>query len=245
MPSPFELLDSVPTHEGNLELRRRGESDFMISVGGKVLMTSAITSTELALAQQGCRRIAEATQPRVLIGGLGLGFTLRAALDELSSGARVRVAELNPKVVEWCRGLASVATRGAAKDRRVKVLTEDVTWEVRRTAEDDKLPRYDAILWDLYEGPTRRCGEEDPLYGDLIVQAACSALCVGGVFGVWGEEPSPAFERRVKRYGFKVELIPVVGRGARHAVYLATKLKPRRVRPERERGPGTRKKSKR
>lgn len=232
MPTAFELLDSMETEEGVLQLRRRGTSDFMISVGGKVLMTSAITSTELALAQQGCRRISNAERPRVLIGGLGLGFTLRAALDELPPSAVLHVAELNPKVAEWCCGPAASVSGEAALDRRVKILLIDVVAELRRIAEDEKLPRFDAILWDLYEGPTRRVGDEDPLYGVAAVESAHRALQVGGVFGVWGEQPSPAFENRLKKQGFRVEFIPTTGRGIRHAIYLATKLKPRRPRKD-------------
>ena len=98
----------------------------MISVGGRVLMTSMITRSELTLAERGCEAIRDREAPRVLIGGLGLGFTLRAALDALPKKARVVVAELNPRVVDWCRGPAAPATESAASDRRVQIIVGDL-----------------------------------------------------------------------------------------------------------------------
>jgi spermidine synthase len=227
MPRPFERLDSIETEEGLLELRRRGDSDFMILINGRILMTSTITTSELALAERGCAEIADTPRPRILIGGLGLGFTLRAALDALPRNSEVIVAELNDKVIEWCQGQAESITKGAANDRRVKFYRGDVTQAIRDVAEDERVPRYDAILWDLYVGPTRRGGSNDPLYGDASVKATSSALRVGGVFGVWGETESTAFEERLKKFGLNPELVRTGGGGLRHAVYLATKRPPR------------------
>ena len=223
MPRPFAQIDSVQTDEGLLELRRRGDSDFMILIAGRVLMTSTITTSELALAKLGCARIKDSVRPRVLIGGLGLGFTLRAALDTLPQEAEVIVAELNDKVVEWCLGPAGGVTQGAARDPRVSIFRGDVTAAVSTVADQSDQPRLDAILWDLYVGPTRTGGERDPLYGDKSVKATAKALRPGGVFGVWGETPSPAFEQRLRRSGLLPELVRTGGGGLRHAVYLATK----------------------
>lgn len=223
MPRPFELLDSVETEDGLLELRRRGDSDFMILIDGRVLMTSTITTSELALAENGCGQIASVPRPRVLIGGLGLGFTLRAALDALPHNAEIIVAELNDKVIEWCQGPAGSVTGGAANDRRVTFFRGNVGEAIRNVADDERAMRFDAILWDLYVGPTRRGGKEDPLYGEESVQATAAALRVGGVFGVWGETPSSAFEERLKKFGLAPELLRTGGGGLRHAVYLATK----------------------
>lgn len=231
MPRPFELLDSVETDEGLLELRRRGNDDYMILVGGRVLMTSTITTSELALAENGVRAIsADGPKPRVLIGGLGLGFTLRAALDGLPRGAHVVVCEINEKIVEWCRGPAANITKGAARDQRVSIIVGDVTKEIARVAGDASAPRYDAILWDLYVGPTRKGGHKDALYGDHSVKNTWAALRDGGVYGVWGETPSPSFEARLNKHGFGSELLRTGGSGLKHAVYLATKRKPRKVR---------------
>lgn len=240
MPRPYELLDSVSTDEGLLELRRRGDNDFMILVGGRVLMTSVLTTSELALAEYGCQALVDVPKPRVLIGGLGLGFTLRAALDALPRSAEVVVAELNEKVVEWNRGAVATVNASAATDQRVRIIVGDVTEEIRRVAEDLSLPRYDAILWDLYIGPTRKGGAKDPLYGEESVKNTCAALTVGGVFGVWSETPSSAFDERLKKVGMLPELIQTAGKGLRHAVILATKRKPKP--PNKPRAPGTPKK---
>lgn len=223
MPRPFDLLDSVDTKEGLLELRRRGTSDFMILVGGRVLMTSMLTSSELALAEHGCARLAGIARPRVLIGGMGLGFTLKATLTALPRSAHVVVAELNPKVVEWCRGPVKEANGGAALDKRVAVAHGDVMDEVKRVAEAPEDEKYDAILWDLYVGPTRKGGGSDPLYGDEAVATVHAALKVGGTFGVWSETPSGAFFERLRKVGFQPEVIETRGAGLRHAVILATR----------------------
>jgi spermidine synthase len=185
-------------------------------------MTSMLTTSELALAEEGCARLTETSRPRVLIGGLGLGFTLGAALAALPPRATVVVAELNDKVIEWCRGPVAEANRGAALDRRVEIVLGDVGEEVRRVAEDQRLPRYDAILWDLYVGPTRKGGSRDPLYGDDSVRAAHAALAPGGLFGVWSETPSSAFLERLRKHSFFPEVIETRGAGLRHAVILAT-----------------------
>lgn len=226
MPRPYQLIESVPTPEGPLELRQRGSEDFMILVGGRVLMTSQLTTSELTLAERGCERVASTATPRVLIGGLGLGFTLHAALTTLPRKAQVTVAELNPKVIEWCQGPVAQANQGAALDRRVRFYEGDVTTLISDISEDARAARFDAILWDLYVGPTRKGGARDPLYGERSVQRTAAALRMGGVFGVWSETPSSAFEERLRKAGMRPELIVTGGRGLRHAIYLAEKVRP-------------------
>ncbi len=221
MPRPFVLLESVDTPEGLLELRRRGDRDFMISIGGRVLMTSNLHESELAVAELGCAPIRARAAPRVLIGGLGLGFTLRAALDVLPKTARVTVAELNEAVVRWCRGPAAALTGGAVSDPRVEVAIGDVADAIRAAA---KGPRLDAIVLDLYVGPDdARGGDAHPLYGRAILRSAFDALTAGGVYAVWSEEKSASFERRLRVSGFAVELVRPRGGGPRHAVYIAKK----------------------
>lgn len=223
MPRPFLQLDAVPTPEGLLELRRRGDRDFMILIGGRVLMTSNITTSERVLAERGCQAIAGTEQPRVLIGGLGLGFTLQSALQVLPNDAKVEVVELNEKVTDWCKGPVAEVNGAAALDPRVQLVVNDVTQEIARVAADPGAPRYDAILWDLYVGPTRNGGDRDPLYGDKSVKNTAAALREGGVFGVWCETPSPGFEHRLNKHGLTPELVRTKGGGLHHAVYLATK----------------------
>lgn len=223
MPRPFTLIESVPTPEGPLELRQRGERDFMLTIRGQVLMTSAIRHSEIELAERSCGYVRTRSPARVLIGGLGLGYTLRAALDSLQPSAQVTVAELNPVVVRWCRGPLAVLTDGSVADPRVTVAERDVIELVREVADQPECPRFDAIVWDLYRGPG--CGEsaavEQRLYGSQSLQRVQRALSPGGVFAVWGEKRDPSFEARLTRCGFAIEQTSSSGKGAKHAVYIA------------------------
>jgi spermidine synthase len=220
MPRAFVLLEKIDTLEGPLELRHRGERDFMITVGKRVLMSSIIHRSELAVAQLACELIKKRPAPRALIGGLGLGYTLRAALDALPRAAEVQVAELNPIVEKWCRGPLAVLTDNALSDARVKVVLGDVTAQIRRAAPGS----LDAIILDLYLGPADLPrGQRDPLYGGDILHASYTALRRGGVYTVWSEEPNASFERRLERVGFRAELLRPQGGGPRHAVYRAVK----------------------
>ena len=217
MTRPWETLDAVDTEEGRLELRRRGEGDFVITVGGRVLMSSAWHRSEIAVAELACRRIADRPRPRVLIGGLGMGFTLRAALDELPREARVVVAEIEPAVVRWCRGPLASLTGRAVDDPRVEIALADVAGLI---AEADQ--RFDAIVLDLYEGPrTATQAREDPFWGPAALRRTRAALAPGGVFSVWSEDPDAAFEKRLAAAGFRVERRRPESGGPRHAVYLA------------------------
>jgi spermidine synthase len=224
MPRPYTLLESVTTPEGALELRQRGERDFMISIAGRVLMTSSSQRSEIALAQLGCAPVRARARARVLIGGLGLGFTLRAALDVLPRAARVVVAELNPAVVRWCRGPLAILTDDCLSDRRVSVVVGDVTQLIRSVAEAPTQPRFDAILWDLYRGPGAvPAGRTDRLYGARSIEPTHRALSAGGVYAVWGESRDTAFEARLMGCGFRVERSRSAGSGPQHAVYVAVK----------------------
>lgn len=215
MPLPFTLIDSVETKEGLLELRRRRD-EFLVSIAGRVLMSSAIHRTEDAVATLGIARMANTKAPRVLIGGLGLGFTLRAALDALPSDAHLTMAELTDRVVAWCRGPVAPIIRHALDDRRVSVEVADVMDVVRRSR------GLDAIIIDLYEGPKPLPkGTHDPLYGNAAVAAVWASLAAGGVYAVWSEEPYPPFEHRLRLQGFEVTRERVGRGGPRHAVYIA------------------------
>ncbi len=221
MPRPFKLLDSADTPEGRLELRQRGEDDFMISIGGRVLMSSRIHRSETAVAELACAAIRASKSPRVLIGGLGLGFTLRAALDGLPSRAHVVVAELNPVVATWCRDRVAHLSGHALSDPRVSLVFGDVTEQVRVVACDPGHPRFDAVVLDLYLGPSDADPVDGPLYGRQALEATRAALSPTGVYAVWSEEPSARFEKRLRDAGFAVERLRTAGGGPRHAVYVA------------------------
>lgn len=218
MTRPWETLDAVDTGEGRLELRRRGD-DYVITVAGRVLMSSMAHLTEVAVAEMACREVAGREKPRVLIGGLGMGYTLRAALDTLPRTARVVVAEINDAVVRWCRGPLARLTGNALKDPRASVVMEDVALVI---SHGSARGGFDAIILDLYEGPREAArAEGDPFYGRDALRRTREALNRRGVFAVWSEDPDAAFEKRLHAAGFRVELRKPGKGGPRHTVYLA------------------------
>jgi spermidine synthase len=217
---PWKTIARADTADGPLELRRRG-GDHLLTVAGRVLMTSAARRSEEELARLAIAALPPgAPAPRVLVGGLGMGFTLRAALDALPPAAQVVVAELNPDVVAWCRrgGPLAALTAGAVDDPRVAVRVADVAALIRGA----RRASLDAVVLDLYEGPyaaTQR--PDDPFYGPAALAATRAALRSPGVLAVWSEEPDAAFTRRLGAAGFRVTTHRP-GRGGRsHVVYLA------------------------
>lgn len=224
MAKPWRTVDSIETDEGLLDLRQRGGTDFLITIDKRVLMTSAANTSEIVLAELACESLKKKEHCRVLVGGLGMGFTLKAALDMLPADAEVVVAELNPIVVDWCRGPISHLTGGAVDDPRVRVVIDDAASVIRYAAMKGKGSRFDAIILDLYEGP---CGGEQGrwayLYGETALELSRSALKPGGVLAVWSEDPDRAFEKRSRAAGFSVKRQRPARGGRRHAVYIARK----------------------
>jgi spermidine synthase len=218
MTRAWRTLERVATPEGALELRQRGARDFLITVGGRVLMTSVAHRSEDALAARACAALAGRARARLLLGGLGMGFTLRAALDALGADARVAVAELNPQVVQWCRGPLRALTDGAVDDPRVTVEIVDVS----RAIAEAPPGAFDAIVLDLYEGPHAATQTaDDPLYGAAAIARARRALRDGGTFAVWSEEADRGFEERLCAAGLIVARERAGRGGRRHVVYLA------------------------
>jgi len=223
MTKPWQTIDSDDTADGRLELRQRNGSDFLITIDGRVLMNSHASRSEVLLSTLACNCINNKQDPKVLMGGLGMGCTLKAALDELPGNASVVVAELNPVVVKWCRGPLADLTGGAVNDPRVTIEIADVASMIRKSAMNGKDNRFDAIILDLYEGPFEAAKERgDYLYGDTALEMSGSALMPGGVFAVWSEDPDKAFERRLVHAGFSVKRHRPA-RGNRHVVYIAKK----------------------
>jgi spermidine synthase len=223
MAKPWKTIESIDTEEGVLELRQRDERDFLITVGGLVLMNSMANRSEVVLGQLGCKHLKDHPEPRVLVGGLGMGCTLRAVLDSLPATAEVVVAELNPVVLEWCRGPLADLTSGAARDPRVSVEIIDVADLVRNTAKGDDAKKFDAIVFDLYKGPHYRTDKlKDPLYGSRAIENARSALKPGGVFSIWGENYDEGFDKRLRTAGFTVRHERPGRGGFRHVVFVAT-----------------------
>ena len=218
---PWEQLDSarLPDGSGELRLKRRG-SEFSIMLGTNELMNSRLSGSEEALARLAAGKIAGRARPRILIGGLGLGFTPRAALAALRSDARIEVAELVPEVVAWARGPMAEIFAGCLDDARVTILTADVGAPIKAAS-----AAYDAILLDVDNGPEGlTVAANDRLYDHGGLAAARRALKPGGVLGVWSQGPDAGFSRRLRDSGFAVEEVKARagrGRGARHVVWLA------------------------
>lgn len=219
---PWEFLESaqVPGNGGELCLYRRG-AEFSIRVGNRELMNSRIYGSEEALAEIACARIASRSRPQVLIGGLGMGFTLAAALRRIGTDGRVVVAELVPAVVAWNRGPLGAPAGHPLQDARVAVREVDIAQILRETRQ-----AYDAILLDVDNGPeglARR--ENDWLYARPGLEAAHAALRPGGVLAVWSAAPNQVFARRLRRVGFTVDEVQVPARssrkGRRHTIWLA------------------------
>ena len=223
MALPWKVLDTVTTKDGILELRQRGERDFLITFGGLILMNSSARRSEEALGRLGCRGLGEKEGARVLVGGLGMACTLRAVLDSLPATAQVHVAELNPVVVEWCRGPLAPLTAGAVSDPRVTVEVGDVSAVVHRIAATAP-GSLDAVIFDLYKGPHAKTdAQNDPLYGSRAIERVAAALGKKGIFAIWGENPDAGFESRLRKAGFTVSSSRPGRGGLRHVVWLAVK----------------------
>lgn len=221
---PWQTLDTavVPQEDRPLVLLQRGP-EFAIRLGTQTLMSSLDHGSEELLAERVCERLAARDTVRVLIGGLGMGFTLAAALRTLGDAATVEVAELVPAVVAWNRGpLAHLAGKPLA-DARVTVREEDVAARIQASR-----ATYDAILLDVDNGPEGlTCAANDALYATAGLRAAFAALRPGGILGVWSVAPDLAFTQRLQKARFVVEVAAARAKrtkGGRHTLWLATRL---------------------
>jgi spermidine synthase len=217
---PTELLGETQTPEGEkIRLTRHG-SEYVISAGGQTLMSSRMHGSEEALATFACARARALEAPCCLVGGLGMGFTLRAALDLLPPDASLIVAELVPSLVEWNRGPLGPLARHPLRDKRVAIEVGDVgaLLQARRSA-------FDAVLLDVDNGPSAFTASNNAdLYGDRGLAAARAALKPGGVFAVWSSREDRRFEQRLRYAGFDVTVERVRGRlkkgGPRHTIFV-------------------------
>ena len=219
---PWVLHDKATTPGGGqLRLMQRG-SEFSIRLGANELMNSRLSGSEEALAAVPCARIRDRPAPRLLIGGLGMGFTLRAALAALGNGAAVVVAEIVPAVVKWAKGPMAPLFGQCLTDPRVTLIEGDVGAQIgsARSA-------YDAILLDVDNGPEGLTREaNDSLYHGAGLRAAGAALRPGGILAVWSSGPDRSFTARLRGAGFGVEEVKArasrAGGGARHVIWMAT-----------------------
>jgi spermidine synthase len=221
---PWEKIDTarIPGTDDELRLKRRGK-EFSIMLGTNELMNSRLSGSEAALATLAAKKIERVAKPHLLIGGLGMGFTLRAALAVLGSEAQIVVAELVPAVVAWARGPMAEIFGDSLNDPRVSIRESDVTEIIR----SHRL-KFDAILLDVDNGPeglTRKAN--DALYSPSGLDAARAALRPGGVLAVWSSGPNAPFTKRLRSAGFDVNEVNIRatgrGGGARHVIWIANK----------------------
>jgi len=221
---PWELLGcaQVPGGGEELSLYKRG-GEFSIRVNSRELMNSRAHGSEDALAELACAKIADRHRPRVLIGGLGMGYTTAAALRRLGTGARIVVAELVPAVVEWNRGPLADLAGHPLQDARVTVREADVAQILK-----EERRAYDAILLDVDNGPEGLILKgNDWLYSPNGLNAAYEALARAGVLAIWSAGPDHAFTKRLRRAGFEVNEVRVRARsggGGRHTIWLAVRV---------------------
>jgi spermidine synthase len=221
---PWVLLDSAPVPGGSSELRllRRG-AEFSIRLGRDELMNSRLSGSEEALATLACARIRSRTAPRLLIGGLGMGFTLRAALSSLGPDARVTVAELVPAVIRWARGPMIEVFGDSLADPRVRIHEGDVGQLIRSGHS-----AFDAVLLDVDNGPEGLTRDaNDVLYDLQGLRTAHTALRPGGVLAVWAARPDLKFTQRLRKADFDIDEITVRANkaraGAKHTIWIATR----------------------
>ena len=217
-----ELIDTAEVPGGEqLRLYRRG-TDHMIVLDRNELMNSRMSGSEEVLALDTIARLGK-RDAHLLIGGYGMGFTLRAALGALGQGARITVAELVQKIIEWARGPMAELTVGCLDDPRVMIVEEDVAALIEGGRD-----AYDAILLDVDNGPDglTRPGN-NRLYSPRGLEAARAALRRGGILAVWSAAPDSRFARRLVEAGFEVDEVAVRarrnGKGPRHIIWFAKK----------------------
>jgi spermidine synthase len=219
---PRELISTAQVPDGEeLRLYRHG-TDFMIVLDRNELMSTRQRGSEEALATMTCARIARTSRPHVLVGGYGMGFTLRAALAALPADAMVTVAEVLPDIIEWARGPMAEVAAGCLDDPRVQLIVGDVVKVIERSPDT-----FDAILLDVDNGPDGLVRpDNNRLYSRRGLSIAGEALRPGGVLAIWSAAKDERFVRRLHEAGFAVDEVYVRarsnGKGAKHVIWFAT-----------------------
>jgi spermidine synthase len=222
---PRELIGTAHVPGGeDLRLFRRG-NDFMIVLDRNELMNSRMSGSEEALAEMTCERLGNAKAPHILIGGYGMGFTLRAAQTKLGPNAKLTVAELVPEIIAWARGPMAALADGCLDDPRVNLVQDDVAAVIAEGRQS-----YDAILLDVDNGPDGLVRQaNNRLYSRDGLAAAMQALKPGGILAIWSAASDDAFARRLRSAGFAVDEVAVRartnGKGPRHVIWFASRAR--------------------
>lgn len=216
-----ELLGTAKVPGGEELKLYSHDRDFMIVLGHNELMSTRRSGSEVALAEMTIDRLDGVKRPSMLIGGYGMGFTLRAALAKLPKDARVTVAELVPEIIQWARGPMAEVAQGCLDDPRVELMLDDVSDVI-----GDSPGKYDAILLDVDNGPDGLVrSDNNRIYSKQGLHYARQALRQGGVLAVWSAEKDPAFANRLRRAGFDVDEVFVAarsnGKGPKHTIWFA------------------------
>lgn len=232
---PWEIVARARIGDGAELTLARHDSEYVIRAEGQSLMSSRMHGSEDMLAALALTRVRTLERPCVLVGGLGMGFTLRAALDALPRHASLVVAELLPAVIEWNRGPLGPLAADPLHDPRVRVEEGDVAVTLRANP-----GRFDAVLLDVDNGPAAlTAGDNAALYGDEGLADARAALRAEGVLAVWSARADRAFEQRLRRAGFSVQVERVRGRlqhaGPHHVIFIGRAVPQQLARPSRRR----------
>ncbi|GAB6094938.1 spermidine synthase [Desulfatiferula olefinivorans] len=221
---PFEEVDraAIPGQNNDIILHRRGD-EWSIRTGGTELMNSRVHGSEEALARETCRRLEPSAEHRILIGGLGMGFTLSKVLRHVGPDAAVIVAELIPDVIRWNREYLGHLAGHALKDHRVSAVTTDVARIIDRDQS-----AWDAVILDVDNGPAGLTQtSNNRLYNETGLALSFAALRPRGILAVWSAGDDPAFTKRLTRCGFITEILTVrsrkPGKGGRHTIWLGKK----------------------
>src|SRR3954470_20344270 len=222
---PFRNLAEVRTPDGSRLTLHEHDGDYFIKLNGRQLMSSTSTSSELLLADEACRELGDVANPRVLIGGLGLGYSLKRVLEIIGPPGVVHVAELITEVIDWNRNLLAAVNGKLLQDPRVEVFARDVFAMLRRAG---KKP-YDAILLDVDNGPTSFVqAKNSRLYNPQGLRMIRNALTPGGRVAFWSAEVEPGFRESLIRAGFSAEERPAKAheRAKRfaHMIYVGQRL---------------------
>ncbi|HEV2846121.1 MAG TPA: hypothetical protein VG477_14800 [Thermoanaerobaculia bacterium] len=223
---PTEILGREKTPDGEELALTRRDNIYLLSIGGMELMTSRAHGSEDALARLGCEALGGKRSPRMLVGGLGFGFTLRAALDHLPPDARVVVCEVFASLLEWNRTVLGDLAGHPLRDPRVQAVRSDLNDYL------DRGERFDVILLDVDNGPEAfTLRSNNRLYSPAGLVRLRESLNPGGVLAVWSAHPSPEFERLLRRAGFDARSEHVTarfgrcGKGRKDTIFVARPLK--------------------